>query len=195
MGKESKLFNAAVNLIFEKGYRGASLSRIAEEVGIKKASLYYYFRSKEDLLYWIFMYIGERIRKDFLNIRAREKDPVKRIENFVKCYLRYIAEDSKSFQIFLVEKRELSESRKREVEKICDLLYHLMKEAIVEAQIRGALASHFPSDLVTFFIFGAMNGVVVWFSPEGKYSIDEIAEVYIDFIFKALRTCDAGQDV
>jgi AcrR family transcriptional regulator len=45
-----RLRQAAIDLFGEKGYDGASMTELAERVGIAKPSLYNYYRSKEDLL-------------------------------------------------------------------------------------------------------------------------------------------------
>ena len=47
---EQSIYQAAVRLIFERGYHGTSLRAVAGEVGLQMASLYYYFPSKQDLL-------------------------------------------------------------------------------------------------------------------------------------------------
>lgn len=49
-----KIKSVALNLFAVCGYEGTSLSSIAEGVGIKKASIYHYFKSKEDLFLSIF---------------------------------------------------------------------------------------------------------------------------------------------
>lgn len=46
----ARLREAAFALFAEKGYDGASMSQLAERVGIAKPSLYNYYRSKEELL-------------------------------------------------------------------------------------------------------------------------------------------------
>jgi AcrR family transcriptional regulator len=52
----------ATKLFSEKGYKGASLQEIAQEVGIQKASLYHYIPSKEELLCEIFLSVVERLQ-------------------------------------------------------------------------------------------------------------------------------------
>ncbi len=191
MNRFEEIFRTAISLISERGFRGTSLNDIADKVGIKKPSLYHYFHSKEDLLYWIFLSVAEKIQRDFLKIQQTEPHPLKRIKKFIHCYLKYIGEDPKRFYIFLTEKRELSEEHQKDMEKICDLLNHLMKSAIIEAKEKKLIDKSVIPDLATFFIYGACNGTVVWFSPQGKYSIDQVADVFSSFVFKALGARDA----
>ena len=49
MNTEEKILNACESLIQEHGYHGFSFADIAEKVGIRKASIYYYFPAKADL--------------------------------------------------------------------------------------------------------------------------------------------------
>ena len=48
--KQAEIFSAALHLFQEKGYHGTSMQDLADAVGMQKASLYYYIRSKEELL-------------------------------------------------------------------------------------------------------------------------------------------------
>lgn len=49
MKTEDKILDACENLIQERGYHGFSFADVAEEVGIRKASIYYYFPAKAEL--------------------------------------------------------------------------------------------------------------------------------------------------
>ena len=51
---EEKILAAAKKVIFSKGYAGARMQDIADEAGINKALLHYYFRSKDKLFEMIF---------------------------------------------------------------------------------------------------------------------------------------------
>jgi len=188
MNRLNLLYDAAMKLFSEKGYRGASLQEVAQEVGIQKASLYHYIPSKEELLYQIFLSVGEKIQAQFLRIRRDCYHPLKRIGRFVECYLSFIASDREAFRIFLTEKKELTPPHREKVDAICDLLNALMREAILQAREEGMIAPEVKEDLATLFIFGACNWTVEWFSPQGKYSMGEIAQDYSDIFLKGLKT-------
>lgn len=49
-----KILKAALDIFTEHGYDGARMEKIASRVGINKASLYFYFKSKEDIFRELF---------------------------------------------------------------------------------------------------------------------------------------------
>ncbi len=187
MNRLDLIYSAATRLFSEKGYRGASLQDLAQEVGIRKASLYHYVTNKEELLYHIFLNVGERIQIQFLKIRKDCPHPLERIRRFIECYLSFVVTDIPAFQIFLTEKKELIPQHRERVEAICDLLNSLMKEAIVQAKREGLVPEDVREDLATLFIFGACNWAVGWFSPRGKYSIEDVADYYASLFIGGLR--------
>ena len=65
--KESrrKILDAALKVISEKGYHGASIASIAKDAGVSKGLMYNYFKNKEDLLLVIMMDGYEKIFNNF----------------------------------------------------------------------------------------------------------------------------------
>ena len=57
---EERIFKAALNVFAAKGKDGARMQEIADEAGINKAMLHYYFRSKEKLYEAVFEYVFNR---------------------------------------------------------------------------------------------------------------------------------------
>lgn len=47
---KTKIIQAAIKVFSKKGYYGSTMNEIAREVGVSKATLYTYFKSKEDIL-------------------------------------------------------------------------------------------------------------------------------------------------
>jgi AcrR family transcriptional regulator len=58
---KEKIFDAAIDLFAQKGFDAVSMQDIAQSVGIKKASLYYYFSSKDQILKEVLEYPIARI--------------------------------------------------------------------------------------------------------------------------------------
>jgi hypothetical protein len=102
-----------------------------------------------------------------------------------------VVNDRSAFQVFLTEKRELTPQHRKKVDAVCDLLNSLMREAILQAKDEGLLSPDVKEDLATLFIFGACNWVVEWFSPQGRYSVEDIAKYYVSIFLKSLK--DGGE--
>ena len=66
MSTKEKIFDAALDLFSKKGYDSVSLREIAEEVGIKKSSIYSHYPSKEAILMDIFEYFQDLFEYDEL---------------------------------------------------------------------------------------------------------------------------------
>ena len=76
IGTKEKIINAAIILFSDKGYSKVSVRDIAKEVGIKAASLYNYFESKEEILHTLYDYFFENQNK----MRPDVDELVKQVE-------------------------------------------------------------------------------------------------------------------
>ena len=66
MNTKKKIFDVDLDLFSKKGYDSVSLREIAEEVGIKKSSIYSHYPSKEAILMDIFKYLTNLFEYDEL---------------------------------------------------------------------------------------------------------------------------------
>ncbi len=64
MNTKEKIFDVSLDLFSKKGYDSVSLREIADEVGIKKSSIYSHYSSKEAILMDIFEYMTDLLEHD-----------------------------------------------------------------------------------------------------------------------------------
>lgn len=85
---EQQILAAARKVFIEKGLDGARMQEIADEAGINKALLHYYFRSKEKLFEMIFQEeIGKFFPKMFNLMAAPDVNYEDKIRAFVDTYI------------------------------------------------------------------------------------------------------------
>jgi TetR/AcrR family transcriptional regulator len=92
-GAEQRILAAARKVFTTKGMAGARMQEIADEAGINKALLHYYFRDKDKLFEAIFM---EEAQKFFPKINAifQSDEPLfEKIETFVREYIDEMVEN------------------------------------------------------------------------------------------------------
>ncbi|WEK54799.1 MAG: TetR/AcrR family transcriptional regulator [Candidatus Cohnella colombiensis] len=62
-GKKRKILDIAMRCFARKGYHATSIQEIADELGMAKGSIYFYFKSKEDLLTSVLEYYVELLQE------------------------------------------------------------------------------------------------------------------------------------
>lgn len=76
MNTKEKIFNVSLDLFSKKGYDSVSLREIAEEVGIKKSSIYSHYSSKEAILMDVFDQFTASFDINDENIELNENNPL-----------------------------------------------------------------------------------------------------------------------
>ena len=84
---EDKILEAAKNVFVAKGMEGARMQEIADEAGINKALLHYYFRSKERLFEAIFSEIIKFAFPKITRIVQSEEPIITKIEQVIDAYI------------------------------------------------------------------------------------------------------------
>lgn len=87
---EEKILDAAKKVFVEKGKAGARMQEIADEAGINKSLLHYYYRSKEKLFGAVFKFAFSKFAPKMVSIFDTDKDIFEVIEFFVKNYIDLI---------------------------------------------------------------------------------------------------------
>jgi AcrR family transcriptional regulator len=89
---EEKILGAAKSVFVSKGMEGARMQEIADEAGINKALLHYYFRSKERLFEAIFAEIIKFAFPKVTRIVGSDEPIVAKIEQVIDAYIELLIE-------------------------------------------------------------------------------------------------------
>jgi len=159
----AEILGHATDVFCKKGYEGASMRDLSRESGMSLAGLYYYFESKERLLYLIqkhtFATIVQRLKSRLEGVA----DPEKRIRVFILNHLEYFLANQAAMKVLSHEDEILKNgfgaevaAIKREYYRICvGLLDDLKRERGLEFTTRLAVLS----------LFGMMNWIYTWHNP------------------------------
>ena len=138
--KQEALFEATVKLVNEIGFAASSVSKIAKEAGISPATIYIYYKNKEDLLVSTYVEIkkniGRAIHEDFddtLPIRDILKQVWYRMFDYISKhpgYFQYTEQFSNSPYQALVDKKK--------IEKFFDPVIHVVSRGIEQKIIKNA---------------------------------------------------------
>ena len=115
MSTEEKIKEAAKSVFVRNGYSGARMQDIADEAGINKALLHYYFRSKEKLFELIFFEVFDIVIPQLRATVSTDQSVEEKIKAFVFTYIDVI-QTNPHVPIFILH--ELSQGADRFVEKL-----------------------------------------------------------------------------
>ena len=90
---EEKILTAAREVFLQKGFSGARMQDIADEAGINKALLHYYFRSKEKLFETIFREAFEKLVPHIIEVFSSELPFFDKIRAFCEAYVTMAMEN------------------------------------------------------------------------------------------------------
>lgn len=87
---EEKILVAAQNVFIQKGMDGARMQEIANEAGINKALLHYYFRTKQKLFEAIFKNVFSKILPNLMGMVHSDLPFEEKLGNFIKSYVELL---------------------------------------------------------------------------------------------------------
>ena len=179
---------AAARIFSERGYAGTTMRAVAREVGRSAGSLYYHYRSKEELIEAVLAQgingVSEAVQGAVLRIPAGHSNR-DRIDAAIHAHLRSIMEFG---DYVLVTRRVLgqvpSHVRRKHVrlrDAYGDFWMMLLESAVQTGEIRQGIDLR----LARMLILGALNSVVEWYKPQGK-ALDEVAHQFTILITEGL---------
>ena len=169
----AEIVTHATNVFCEKGYEGASMRDLSRASGLSLAGLYYYFESKERLLFLIqkhtFTTIVERLKLRLTGV----SDPEQKIRIFILNHLEYFLDNPAAMKVLSHEAEALKSgfavevaAIKREYYRICvGLLEEMKRDRGLQVSTRIAVLS----------LFGMMNWIYTWHNPRSDGDADSIA--------------------
>jgi AcrR family transcriptional regulator len=128
---EQRIYEAARKVFIRKGLSGARMQEIADEAGINKALLHYYFRNKEKLFEGIFNEVFERLSEGVRAIIGLEMNVLDKLKEFVNIYIEVLLEN-RYLPLFVLN--EMNHHPDRFTGILKDRIVVYMKKFLVQIQ-------------------------------------------------------------
>ncbi len=180
-----EVLDVSANLFHEKGYRSTSLTDIAEALGMNKASLYHYVRSKEDLVRQLILRASKRLRDVSRNPEIDALRPDEALELLLREHCAVLMDCPNELGLLIqqrrfVEPRVLLEISERE------RLYVAHVRSVIARGVAQGVFRPVDISVATSMITDVINGLLRWYRPDGKLSRAETVDAMWAFVSGAL---------
>ncbi|VBB47947.1 Transcriptional regulator, TetR family [uncultured Desulfatiglans sp.] len=183
-----KEFDRVIARLFaRKGYHSTSIREIARELGMTQSSLYYYYKSKEDMLFRLINSAVDESLATVEKICYSDLPPEEKLKQVLGFYTQYFAGDQDREILLLNEINSLSpEHRAIQIQKerhYVQLFYGILRELTEQRKMKPV--NH---TVATFAFFGMVHYTVKWYHTDGSIGLGELADMFVEIFTKGIFT-------
>jgi AcrR family transcriptional regulator len=181
-----EVLQSAANIFFAKGFHATSIEDVARDVGMLKGSLYYYIKSKDDLLFQLLM-AGIEDSDAFISQQIDAAgEPVAQLERAIRAQIDYIIQNRVPFGLFLHEFDSLSGKKQHKLIAVMSRYNSRFVDLVRNGQEQGKLIDGEPW-LIVNGILGMCNWLYRWYDPEQVSDPEQIKSVFVKMIFAGIE--------
>jgi len=164
---------------------------LARASGMSLSGLYYYFESKDKLLYLIqkhtFSTIVERLRERLDEV----SNPEQRIRGFILNHLEYFLANEKAMKVLSHEAEVLTDEYGAEVAAIKREYYRICVGLLDD--FKSAKGLEFSSRMAVLSLFGMMNWIYTWYNPRVDANAEQLARGMGDIFLRGISAVTERQ--
>ena len=181
-----EVIGAAAKVFAQRGYHGASTQDIADVLGIRQASLYYYFDSKEAALEAVCRDGHEEYVERLLSIARSDTSASEKV---AQVLLHHAAPERLDFTlVFLRERRFLPGPARKRI-RVLEQRYERAIQRIVNQGIHmGEFRPDLDARMTTLALLGLGNSAAAWHGREPEVTPARMLRAYVDLLVRALRS-------
>jgi AcrR family transcriptional regulator len=189
--RQEAILRSVGNVLRNSGLPSLTIQDIANELGMTKGNLYYYFKDKQDILYQCHMRCMDISLRALAQAMNASGTPSERLRILLTGHIHGVLDDGFGSILQTDLESFWPDQRKRYVAKR-DQLERGVRGLIDE----GVRAGEFECDnvkLAGFSILGAINWIPKWYRPNGLLHADEIADGMVEYFLRGLRRDGVAQ--
>jgi AcrR family transcriptional regulator len=176
---------AATRLIARHGFEAMNLRMLADEVGVRAASLYNHIESKEALLHTLLADTMTELMQQLDAALAGAADPADALRRYVAFHIEFHAVRRDQVFIGNAELRSLSDAHRADIVARRDAYEQRLLEILRAGEKGGRFA---PGDLrvAVKALIAMLSGICTWYRPDGRLGVKALVRQYTRLAFGAV---------
>ena len=185
-GMKDTIKRVSIDLFHKQGYFATGISDIARASGIQKASVYYHYANKEDILFDIFkttmVDLDINLEKALKGVKGTEE----KMRAATRSHVIFHIDRQKEVFISDSELRGLTVDNYKTIIDLRDK-YEKKFQALIRAGIKERVFSNLDYKVTSYGIITMCTAVSIWFRALGRLTKEDIANSYAEFVVKGLK--------
>ena len=179
--RRMELVLAAASLFRDQGYERTTVRDLGNAVGLQSGSLFYHFRSKEEILVAV-MALGITRTTEQLETALGQAGTLRaKLAALFHVHLHsLLGENQAALEVMLYEWRSVSAAARPGLIVLRDRYESLWQTTLDQAASAGLVKKD--TRLLRRTLLGSLHWSVQWFSEEGELSVDELAERMLELV-------------
>ncbi len=191
--RRAEIADAAIRVFNRLGFKGASISAVAAELNIDRASLYYYISSKEELFDELVRTVVERNLELVKQIAVSDISPRRKLRDLITALMTSYGDNYPLFYIYIREnlthvsdkRTEWSSYMRKLNSETVDLVISIIENGYADKSFRNVGSSR----VVAYGILGIVGWTHRWFRPDqSDVSAEEIGKTYAELLLAGLES-------
>jgi len=175
--REQPLLDAAAKLFALKGYKGTTMRDIGSEVGMLPGSVYYHFKSKQEILLAVYKLAVYSLKTRVEEVIAEQEDPWRKLEVATQSHLEAIINKNDYAQVMT----EIKPHKAPEIRSELTAMRNSYEAIFVNLINELPLKRDINNKLFRLMLLGALNSVKTWFQL-GDIAPEDIACEFIRYL-------------
>lgn len=182
--KRRAALRVAARIFNEKGYHATSLDEIADEIGVTKTALYYYFKNKEQLLYECLKLTYDCGQTARLEAEQMDGTAFEKLSHLYRRFMENLMEERGAYTT-MANIRALPDDQQAELLERRKHLDRYSRMLIEKAITEGALR---PVDvrITSNFFLGAVNWILRWHTEDDAMTPNEVSNHFLDLFMNGI---------
>ncbi len=188
--RAAEIIDAAAQVFARRGFHGASTQDIADVLGVRQASLYYYFPSKEDALEMVCARGVEGFVEAAISVTEARGSASDKLRGLIASHLSPLRDRGDYVKVFLNERRHLPAESRRRIGRLSRAIERIFEDVLQAGVKSGKFRTDLDPRLAALAILGMANAAAAWYGKERNASIERVAATFAALIIDGIRRKD-----
>ena len=190
--RADEIIAAAARVFAERGYHGTTTQAIADVLGMRQASLYYYFPSKEAALEEVCARGTDGFVEGAERVMQMDVPPLEKLKLLIASHLAPIQTMPDYVRVFINERRYLPDASRKRVGRKSRRIERFFELVIQDGIDDGSIRNGTDARLAMLAVLGMCNAVINWREADRNQDIGEIASGFAEIVAKGLVVAESA---